>query len=322
MKRFFVLLSCIIAISLTTIGQSKNEAIEAYNKAIGLMTTDPAAAIKAFEESIRISSALGEEGREIKELSELTLPQLHYEVALSLFRERKIVEAIAGFEKAVQVSEKFNVQDIKSKSENVLHQLYSTRGNELFRGGDDAGALAFFDKSLALNPNFARAYLGKALVFRRQEKASEFKEAIDKAIETGLLINDERTVSTAESTARDFFYVRAVRAKDIKNYTEAINLIQSSLIYDSNFAESHYLLAVIYNLQKKWNLAIESASKGLEILKDAELSETAKYYFELGTAYAGAGNIASACKAFISASAYADFKESATHQVKHVLKCE
>lgn len=160
MKRVFVFLIFLAAISVVVNSQTKNDAIEAYNRAIDLMGTEPAAAIKAFEECIKISTQLGEEGDETRELAELNLPPLHYEVSLKLFRERKIAEAIEGFENTLKVAEKYNDQDVKTKSENVLHQLYFTRGNELFRANDDASALSFFDKALALNPNYARAYLG------------------------------------------------------------------------------------------------------------------------------------------------------------------
>ncbi len=321
MKRVFVLLGFLIALSIAVQGQTKNDAIEAYNRAIDLMGTDPAAAIKAFEECIQISKQLGEEGDETRELAELNLPPLHYEVSLKLFREKKIPEAIEGIEKTLKVAEQYNDKDVKTKSENVLHQLYFTRGNELFRANDDAGALTLFDKALAINPNYARAYLGKALVFRKQERTPEFAEAMDMAIETGLLTNDERTVSTAESTARDYFLVRAIRAKDRRAYNEAKNLVQSSLKYDSNFAESYFLIMVVANAQYRWNDAIEAGNKGIEVLNSSDRNETAKYYFELGNAYAGKGDIDKACQSFREAATGA-YLENATYQIQQVLKCK
>lgn len=315
-----MLFSFLVALAVIATGQTKNEAIEAYNKAIDLKTTDPGAAIKAYEEAIKISSELGEEGEEIKELSEIELSPLYYEVALKLYRERKIAEAITGFETAVNISEKYNDKDIKSRSEGVLHQLYFTRGNELFRANDDAGALGLFDKALALNPNYSRAFLGKALVYRKQEKTPEFAEAMDMAIETGLLSNDEKTVSTAESTARDYFLVRAVRAKDRKAYGEAIELAQSSIKYDKSFAETYFLIAVVTNIQKRWDDAIEAGNKGLELLNTADSNDKAKYYFELGNAYAGKGDTVMACQSFREA-AVGTYLESATYQIEQVLKC-
>lgn len=315
-----MLFSFLVALTIIATGQTKNEAIEAYNKAIDLKATDPGAAIKAYEEAIKISSELGEEGEEIKGLAELELSPLYYEVALKLYRERKIAEAITGFETAVNMSEKYNDKDIKSRSENVLHQLYFSRGNELFRANEDAEAIGLFDKALAINPNYARAFLGKALVYRKQEKTTEFAEAMDMAIETGLLSNDDKTVSTAESTARDYFIVRAVRAKDRKDYSEAIELAQTSLKYDKSFAETYFLIAVIANIQKRWDDSIEAGKKGLELLNSADENDKAKYYFELGNAYAGKGDTALACESFREASV-GTYLESAKYQIEQVLKC-
>lgn len=315
-----MLFSFLVALTVIATGQTKNEAIEAYNKAIDLKATDPGAAIKAYEEAIKISSELGEEGEEIKGLAELELSPLYYEVALKLYRERKIAEAITGFETAVNMSEKYNDKDIKSRSENVLHQLYFSRGNELFRANEDAEALGLFDKALAINPNYARAFLGKALVYRKQEKTTEFAEAMDMAIETGLLSNDDKTVSTAESTARDYFIVRAVRAKDRKDYSEAIELAQTSLKYDKSFAETYFLIAVIANIQKRWDDSIEAGKKGLELLNSADENDKAKYYFELGNAYAGKGDTALACESYREASV-GTYLESAKYQIEQVLKC-
>lgn len=315
-----MLFSFLVALTIIATGQTKNEAIEAYNKAIDLKATDPGAAIKAYEEAIKISSELGEEGEEIKGLAELELSPLYYEVALKLYRERKIAEAITGFETAVNMSEKYNDKDIKSRSENVLHQLYFSRGNELFRANEDAEAIGLFDKALAINPNYARAFLGKALVYRKQEKTTEFAEAMDMAIETGLLSNDDKTVSTAESTARDYFIVRAVRAKDKKDYSEAIELAQTSLKYDKSFAETYFLIAVIANIQKRWDDSIEAGKKGLELLNSADENDKAKYYFELGNAYAGKGDTALACESFREASV-GTYLESAKYQIEQVLKC-
>lgn len=320
MKRNFILLTFLLSLSVIAIGQTKNDAIEAYNKGIDLMSTDPGAAIKAFEECIKISAQVGDEGTETKELAEIQLPPLYYEVALKLYRERKIPEAISGFETTVKVSEKYNDKEIKSKSENVLFQLYFSRGNDLFRANEDAKALEFFEKSLSLNPNYSRAYLGKGLVFRKQEKTPEFTEAIDMAIETGLLTNDDKTVSTAETTARDYFLVRAIRAKDRKAYSEALNLIQTSLKYDKNFPETYFLIAVIANAQTRWNDAVEAGNKALELYNTTGKEETAKIYFELGNAYSGKGETDSACKAYREA-AFGNYTEVAKHQIQHVLKC-
>jgi tetratricopeptide (TPR) repeat protein len=321
MKRILVLISLTLAMTISLSAQTKNDAVEAYNKGVDLMAADPASAIKAFEECIKISLQLGEEGEETMELAELQLPGLYYEVALKLFRERKIAEAVTSFETAVEVAEKYKDSEFKSRSETVLHQLYFTRGNEFFRNNEDDKALEYFNKSLSINPSYARAYLGKGLVFRKQEKTPEFAEAMDMAIESGLQSNDERTVTTASNTARDYFLVRAVRAKDRNDFAESYSLIESALKYDNKSTETYFLLAVISNAQSKWDEAINAINQGLDLLEDASNEDKAKFYFEMGNSYVGKDDIENACKAFKNA-AYGLFQESADFQVKHVLECK
>jgi tetratricopeptide (TPR) repeat protein len=114
--------------------------------------------------------------------------------------------------------------------------------------------------------------------------------------------------------------VRALRAKDRKAYGEAIELAQSSLKYDQNFAEVYFLIAVVTNIQKRWDDAIQAGNKGLELLNPADDNDKAKYYFELGNAYAGKGDTAMACLSYREVSV-GTYLESAKYQIEQVLKC-
>ena len=140
------------------------------------------------------------------------------------------------------------------------------------------------------------------------------------AIETGLMTNNNRVTETAESTARDFFLVRAVRAKGEENYDQAIQLLSTSIIYDESFPETHFLFASIYNEQSRFNDAVNSGQRALALL-NGDRNETAKIYFELGKAFAGLGNINQACAALRDA-AHGNYEASANYQIEHVLKCQ
>jgi tetratricopeptide (TPR) repeat protein len=107
--------------------------------------------------------------------------------------------------------------------------------NSLFRENKNEEALSMFDKALDINPQHARAHLGKGLVYRKLEDADNFREAMDNAIETALMTDEKQIMETAESTARDFFLVRAVRSKGENNLQQAIDFISASLSYDEAF---------------------------------------------------------------------------------------
>ncbi len=300
-------------------GQSLREAIDAYNTGLELAGTDIEAAIEHMERSREMASLLGPEGEEVREQAEIQIPGMYYDKAMGHYRERNIEQAIEGFEEAVEVSEKYDDDGTKRRSENVLHQLYAVQANAEFRENNSEAALELFDKALEINPQHARSYLGKGLVYRRMEDVENFRKAMDKAIETGLATGDEQSAQSAETTARDFFLVRAVRAKGEESYDRALELLNSSLAYDQAFPETHFLLAATYNEQSRYQNAVNSARRAIDLTEGGQ-EETAKMYFELAKAYEGLGNTEQACNAY-SLAAFGNYEASAKYQMEHVLKC-
>ncbi len=318
-KKLILLSAMSLFLGLQIHGQSLKDAIEAYNTGLDLADTDIKAAIASFEKSIQIASLLGEEGEEVKEQAEIQIPGLHFNFAMNHYRERNIPDAIKGFEETIEVANKYTDVNTARRSENVLHQLYTIQGNSLFRENQNEEALSMFDKALEINPQHARAHLGKGLVYRRLEDTDNFREAMDMAIETALMTDDEQIMQTAESTARDFFLVRAVRAKGENDFAQAIDFISASLSYDEAFPETHFLLATIYNEQSRYQDAVNSAQRAIELFNGTR-DETAKIYFELGKAYEGLEDTTRACAAYNEA-AHGNYEASAKYQMEHVLKC-
>jgi tetratricopeptide (TPR) repeat protein len=319
LQKLLLITSFSLLVGLQSQGQTLKDAIDAYTKGIELIDSDISAAIENLERSHEIAINLGAEGDEVKEQAEIQIPSLYYERAMNFYRERNIEQAVDGFQAAIDVAEEFKNQNVKSRSEAVLHQLYFIQGNGAFRENENDKALELFNMALEINPQHARSHLGKGLVYRRLENTELFKESMDMAIESGLMTNDESTVETAESTARDFFLVRALRLRGEEKYDEALELLNTSLVYDQKFPETHFLFATIYNEQSRFQDAVKSAGQALELLNGSR-DETAKIYFELGKAYAGLGNTSMACTAYRDA-AHGQYVESAKYQMEHVLKC-
>ena len=319
LQKLFFISSISLFLGFQIQGQTMNEAIDAYNTGIGLIDDDIKAAIENLEKSREIASQLGEEGEELKEQAEIQIPGLYYDMAMDSYRERNINQAVEDFEKTIEVSEELNDPSTKQRAENVLHQLYAIQANAAFRENNNDQALSLFQKALEINPQHARSHLGKGLVYRRLEDSGNFKESMDMAIQAGLTASEENIVETAESTARDFFLVRAVRAKNEENYSQAIDFLSTSLSYDETFPETHFVLASVYNEQSNYEDAVNSARRAIDLLNGSP-EETAKMYFQLGEAYAGLGNTSEACAAFKEA-AYGSYEESANYQIEHVLNC-
>ncbi len=319
-KKLTALFALFLAVTISVSSQTRNEVVEVYNSAIDLIDTDIKAAIEQMERAIEMAEVLGEEGMEVKEMAEVQLPGLYYDMSLGLARAGETDEAIEGFEKTIEVSDMYDDPESRQRSENILHQLYFSKGNNLQRENENEAALEFFDKALEINPQYARAYLGKGLVFRRLEQTEDFREAMDAAIEYGLQTNDEQIVNTAERTARDYFIVRGARAKSNNEFDRALEYLRSSLNYDSNFPETHYILATIHNEQGNHGEAVKSAERAIDV-SDGTAEEKAKYYFELGKAYMELGNNSAACSAFSNAE-HGSYAESARYHMDHVLNCQ
>ncbi len=320
LQKLLFITSMLLFLGLNTQGQTLREAIDIYNTGIGLIDSDIKAAIASLEKSHGIASLLGAEGEELKEQAEIQIPGLYYDLAMNYYKERNIPAAMEKFENAIELSDKFGDPNTKIRSESVLHQLYAIQANAAFRDNNNDEALKLFDMALAINPQHARSHLGKGLVYRRLEDISNFKEAMDMAIESALMANEGQIAETAGTTARDFFIVRGVRAKGEENHQQALELLTISLSYDESFPETYYLIATIHNDQSRFQDAVNSAQRALDLLNGSR-DETAKIFFEQGKAYAGLGNTSQACAAYKEA-AHGNYEEAAKYQMEHVLKCQ
>jgi tetratricopeptide (TPR) repeat protein len=319
LQKILLITSMTLFVGFQIQAQTLKDAIDAYNTGMDLVGSDIEAAIESIKRSHEMASQLGAEGEEVREQAEIQLPGLYYDKAMGHYRERNIDQAVEGFEEAIAISEKFDDAGSKRRSENVLHQLYAIQGNTEFRENNHEEALSLFDKALEINPQHARSYLGKGLVYRRLEDTENFRKAMDMAIETGLATGEEQITQTAESTARDYFLVRAVRAKGEGNFDTTIEMLNTSLNYDESFPEAHFLLSATYNEQSRYQDAVNSARRAID-LSNGNREETAKMYFELAKAYEGLGDTAQACNAY-SLSAFGNYEASAKYQMEHVLKC-
>lgn len=312
----------IIILTLTVAGysQTKNDAIAAYNEGAQLMKTDIQGAINAFNKCLEISNTLGEEGEETKTMAEIQLPGLFYQRAMDSYKQKKYDEAIARFEETVDVAGKYNNEQIRGKAEKIIPQLYYIKANALMKQKEFQAAIENFDKAIELNPVNPKAYFNKGMVYKQLDNSEKMKEAMDKAIETGLSKNDMKTVDNAEKVARNTFYNKGVKAFGTKNYDEAEGFLKTSVEYGNKSVDLFYQLGKIYNMQKNWNDAIKNVNKAIE-LEAGDDTAKAKLYFELATSYVGSGDTNSACEAYKKAM-FGPYAENAKYQIEQVLKCK
>lgn len=296
-------------------GQSKNEAVEAYNEGVGLMKTDVQGAITSFEKSIQISEQVGDSAADLRDKAIAVLPDLYYQQAYKSYTEKNIPLAISTSKSTISVAEKYQNEKAKERGTNLLTQLYMSQGSASFQSKQYEKAASAFDSALIVNPEYYKALLFKAQVYLKIDNKDLFTENIDKFIEKAT--NDTAQLPIAKKMAIDYYKSAGSKANLAKKYDEALELLNKATTYGED-KDIYYQLANIYNKQKNFNEAAEKAQKGLD-LETGAASNKAKFYYELAVAQAGKGDIDNACSNFKNAQ-YGTFLTPAKAQMTN-LKC-
>lgn len=326
-KSIFLTVMIVFA-SASVFAQDEAAAINTYNEALELVGSKSFdAAISKFQEAIKLADEVG--NADIKERSTKQIPQLFYQKAVAsfnTFRSQKsldaLEQAIADFQVSFDKGKEYSDSDIENRSVRVIAQLYYTKGTMLLKQEDYVGADAEFDKAIEINPNYAKAYYQKGLVHKNitDKGVEDFLGWFDKAVQVGTSQNDGEVVRLANNAAHaELLYRGAKMIQDGKN-SGAIELIQKSLEYNDQSADSYYRLAEASNKLNKYDQAVTYAEQALNYEQGGS-TDKAKIYFELGFAYQMKSNKAKACEAFTNAS-YGSFKAPSEHKMEFELKCE
>lgn len=336
MKSFQTFLSIslafVMAVGITVAshaqGDPHQEAVNLYNEGQELASSgDYDNAIAMFREALEIA----EENQLDEIVGHVTqqLPQVYQSRASSAYQtyqSERTIETLNGaleaFQETEEVAGEFGNDQIAQRAAGVIPQLYYVRGVLEYRQENYESSLEDLDTALEMNSNLASAYYQKAVVLKRinPEDIETALEWYDQAIEVAEQNNDNRTLQNARNSARDELIYRAANLKDQREFDRAIELLNRAEQYDPTSADAQYRLAEVYNLRSNWDAALEHATQALEY-EGGGVTDKAKIYYELGTAYKGKGDKENACNAYENA-AYGDFSDPANHEMQFVLKCE
>jgi tetratricopeptide (TPR) repeat protein len=313
------LVALLASVTVLVSAQTKDDVINAYNEGAELAKTDTKGAIDQFNLVHQMALTVGTESDDIRILIETQLPVLQLKYANELYKARNIAEAIPNYIIAKELAQEVGDTATISKTTDIIPKLYLQQGNDLYKNGDLENALVNLDKALEFNPEYAKVYLSKGLVYKKQDNIPAMLEAMEKAIEFGEKTNDEKTVTSAGNVIRDNYLMNAQKEINEGNFAEAIVLLEKARLYGEPKAGIFYLLAVSNNKLSKWDDAIVAVNNGLPVEEDTPEAK-AKFYFELGNAYVGNGNTSEACAAYKNA-LYGKNMEAAKYQIETVLKC-
>ncbi len=313
----------IFGVTAVTLAQDEKEIIDAYNKGVQLLNSDTKAAIASFKKCISLADdaeELSEKGEQTKKLAEDQIPKLYYKLAVESYKKHDFEGAIKYFEQTKKAGKKYGNTALAQKSERLIPKLYYAWGKQEYSKKNYDQALQIFDKGIAVNPNLASAYLGKALVYDKMKQENKMKESADKAIEIAKNIHDQKTLMNAQKFMRNYTYNHAVIAIQNNKQSEAEKYLNASIGYGNQSPDVYYELGKIYRKQGKYSEALNYLQKALTLDQGNEVVK-AKYYFALGKVYEGMNKKTEACAAFKKA-LHPPYDESAKYELEQVLKCK
>lgn len=302
------------------LAQTKEDAATAFNAALELSKTDMPGAIVKMQDVSKMCTALGRDGDTLKMKVGTVLPVWQYNIGNNLINEKKYDLATTAYEKSRDFAVTYDDANIKEKSESQLVKLYANSGNIMLKAEKPDDAISYFDKALKFDPGYTKAYYAKGQAYKKKGDNVKMQENMDLAIASAAKEKDTTTEKAIKGVVASSLYQEGAAAFKKKSYDEAITKLTGSLAYDNANKEVYYLLAVSYNNQKKFDEAIENASKGLPLEEQTNI-KMARFYYEMAKAYEGKQETAKACENY-KKSAFGTYVQSANYQMKTVLKCQ
>ncbi len=318
MKQFFKLAFFLVALfPLTTFGQGKKEAVDAYNSGAQMIKDNPAGALENLLLSIKISEQLGEEGEETKVLAEGLIPRTHLGLAMKLYGEKKMFETLEQLEKARETADKYNDKTTKQRAEGIVPKLYNQMGNTEYRANNFEKAIEYYNKAISIKAETPENFLGIALSYEKQNDFEKMLEYLKQTIEVANKVNDRNKADDAVNKAKAYLSRKADESVKANKRDEATIFLNRWLEFDSNDVLVYRSLFLNYCELKDWDNAISNGKIVVE--KSAATVDLSDIYFQLGVAYQGKGNKEEACSTFSKVSG--TLKARADYEMKEVIKC-
>ncbi|HIK17911.1 MAG TPA: tetratricopeptide repeat protein [Leptolyngbyaceae cyanobacterium M33_DOE_097] len=226
------------------------EALETYEKALVFSPSNS----EILTEQCRVQSELGQQAEAIATCGRALdfnqnwgdrSPAIAWlNKALALTRANKLPEAVAAYDKALEVTPKDPA-------------TWTQQGMLLAQMGQHATALAAYDQALKISPNFSLALLNRGAALNRLGKSEEALAACDQAIG-----GDERWGELGVAHAWD---QRGVALAGLNRMEEAIASADRALSLKPDFAEAYSNRAVTLWRMEDYEAAIASVDESVKL---------------------------------------------------------
>lgn len=310
----------IMGLSVNIYGQAEmSDVVETFNAGVAMMKMNPDAAILSFEKAVTLANEVGEEANEIKDQATKQIPKMYWESAKKLAGKKDYDGAIAKLDACIETSEEVGDKAQASRANSTALSILNVQGSTALGEKKYQEALGYFDSALKREQRYAKAYLGMVLVYDEMKDYDKMEESALLGIETAKSTRDTKTAGDIEKKVRGTFFNNAQEAMRDKDYQSAITNLSKSIEFGNSSSMTYYQLGLAQEGVEKWNDAISSFNKALELEMGGN-EEKAKIYFELGKSYQAISDVTNACSSYRNA-LHGEFAEAAKYQIESVLQC-
>jgi tetratricopeptide (TPR) repeat protein len=311
MKKIFATL----IVALCTLGfaaaQDMEKATELYNNAAAAIDNNKAEAITLFEQALEMAEQLGDEGAEIVAQCKGIIPKLYMSVGKEMVNEKNLDEAIAKFQKAVEVGEKFGDADVAGEAKGLIPTVLMADANGKLNEKNFEGAVAGYQKVIDADPTNGQAHLRKGQALAALGKADDAIKAFELASENG-------QEEAAAKQLSNIYVKKAVACQKAKDNKGMLENAQKSTQYVDN-ANAQKLIGLSAKELKQYKVAAEAFEAYLSMNPSAVEKEPQIIYY-LGDCLVKNGDNAKACGYFKKIAQDAKLGEAARYQIT-TLKC-
>ena len=298
--------------------QTVQEAGEKYNEGnTSYQAKDYAAAVKSYEEALKMADAAGPDASGLKTSIQNQLINAYMRNGLSFYKERDMDKAISELDKSTMLAAETGNKEMENKTRGITSKIFAAKGNGLLKDEKLDEAKDAYTQALELQSTNLDALYGLGLVYKSKGDMENMMKYMDMVVEYGSKSpKGAQDVANANSAASVALQNEAAKALQEKDSQAAITYINDSFKYVPGDADAYFNLAVAEIMAKNWDDAVAAANKALE-LKEGDKSGV---YFQLGQALEGKGDTAGACDAYKKVTSGPNV-EAAKYQITQVLKC-
>jgi len=284
MKKILATIATLVVALGTVSAQDLGAVTELYNSGAEAISTDKSAALKSFEEALKLAEALGEEGQEIVTNCKNIIPNLKLSLAKDLAKDAKYDEAIAALQEVKQVAEICENFSVVDEATSLIPQLKNAKAAALLKANDFEAAAAAYKEILEADPTDGSAALRLGAALSNAGKTDEAKAAFEQAAANGQAAQANKQLGT-------IFLKEAAAALKAKKYADAVAAAVKVNDYMEN-AQAWQVAGQASQLAGKNNDAIKYFEQYLEAAPNA--SNAGAIAYTVGALYQGAKNNAKA----------------------------